>query len=117
MLEKFDLKIPDKIKVTDPLSYLEFLQLEKNARLILTDSGGIQEEAPALNLPVLVMRKITERPEGVDSGCSILVGVSEDSIVTGVEELLINPQKHQAMSNAVNPFGDGHAADKIIQLL
>ena len=80
----------------------------------MTDSGGIQEEAPTLNKPVLVARRVTERPEGIEAGCARLVGVETDSIVTGVEALLRNDgDAYQQMSAAKNPYGDGRASARI----
>ena len=107
----------ENIHLCDPLPYPEFAQLLTRSYLVLTDSGGIQEEAPALNVPVLVMRKITERPEGIAAGCAKLVGVTERSITDGVSELLDNEQTHRAMAEAANPYGDGRAAERIIRLL
>ena len=86
------------------------MMLEENARLIATDSGGVQEEAPALGKPVLVMRETTERPEAVAAGTVRLVGTDADSIVGGVSRLLCDESAYQAMSRAHNPYGDGHAA-------
>jgi len=85
--------------------------------LVLTDSGGIQEEAPALGKPVLVMRKTTERPEGVTAGVAKLVGVETDSIVDHVETLLSDPHEYERMARAVNPYGDGHAAERTVKVI
>ena len=85
--------------------------------LILTDSGGIQEEAGALNIPVLVMREITERPEGIDAGTTKLVGTKKSKIIDSFEELLNNKNLYKKMSMAKNPFGDGHASQKIANYL
>ncbi|MBI5830457.1 MAG: UDP-N-acetylglucosamine 2-epimerase, partial [Chloroflexi bacterium] len=87
------------------------------AHLILTDSGGIQEEAPGLGVPVLVMRVVTERPEAVEAGTAKLVGTDTATIVREAMRLLDDPAAHAAMAQAVNPFGDGHAAERIVQLL
>ena len=89
----------------------------RNARLILTDSGGIQEEAPSLGKPVLVMRDTTERPEAVAAGTLRLVGTSSSSIEAAVTELLVNDTSYRRMAQAVNPFGDGHAAERIRDFL
>ena len=89
----------------------------KNATLILTDSGGIQEEAPAFGVPVLVLRDVTERPEGVQAGTLKLVGTDEKKIVTEANYLLNDPIAHAAMAQAVNPFGNGDAAEKIVDVL
>jgi UDP-N-acetylglucosamine 2-epimerase (non-hydrolysing) len=96
-----------------PQGYTQFVQLLATCHLVLTDSGGIQEEAPTLGKPVLVMRDVTERPEGVDAGCSRLVGTSERAIVDGVSELLGNPEVYTGMSTVRNPYGDGQAAARI----
>ena len=85
--------------------------------LSLTDSGGIQEEAPALGKPVLVMRDVTERPEAVDAGTVWLVGTDRERIVSGVERVLLDADVYQAMSRAHNPYGDGHAAQRITEAL
>jgi UDP-N-acetylglucosamine 2-epimerase (non-hydrolysing) len=96
-----------------PLPYRPFVALMKHAQIVLTDSGGVQEEAPGLGVPVLVMRDTTERPEGLAAGTVKLVGARRQSIVDGVTELLTDPLAHQAMSSAHNPYGDGHAAGRI----
>jgi UDP-N-acetylglucosamine 2-epimerase (non-hydrolysing) len=84
------------------------------AHLVLTDSGGVQEEAPSLGKPVLVMRENTERPEAVTAGTVALVGTDEDRIVKEVDELLLNTARYETMANAVNPYGDGHAAARTV---
>jgi UDP-N-acetylglucosamine 2-epimerase len=89
----------------------------KRARLILTDSGGIQEEAPAFGVPVLVLRALTERPEGVEAGILKLVGTDTEEIVREAAWLLDDPTAHASMARAVNPFGDGRAAERIIAAL
>lgn len=111
MLEKFDLKIPDKIKVMNPLSYLEFLQLEKNARLILTDSGGVQEEASILKVPCITLRNTTERPETVTIGCNVVAGVENNNILMHIENMLKKER------NWVTPYGDGKSSEFIIKKL
>jgi UDP-N-acetylglucosamine 2-epimerase len=88
-----------------------------NAYLILTDSGGIQEEAPSLGKPVLVMRTETERPEGIEAGTAKLIGPYEDKIVSETEHLLRDKDAYNRMSVAVNPYGDGKAAEKIVNIL
>jgi UDP-N-acetylglucosamine 2-epimerase len=85
--------------------------------LVLTDSGGLQEEAPALGKPVLVMRQVTERPEAIEAGTARLVGTETDRIEAEVERLLDDPEAYAAMAHAVNPFGDGHAAERIVAAL
>jgi UDP-N-acetylglucosamine 2-epimerase len=89
----------------------------KNADLILTDSGGIQEEAPAFGVPVLVLREVTERPEGVQAGTLKLVGTNKEKIVREANYLLNDSVAHAAMAQAVNPFGSGDAAEKIVDVL
>ena len=97
----------------DPLDYPNFIQALAACDLVLTDSGGVQEEAPALGKPVLVMRETTERPEGVVAGTARLVGTDEHAIVSGIFTLLDDSAAYQAMARAHNPFGDGHASDRI----
>lgn len=101
----------------DPLDYPHFIHALDLCHIALTDSGGVQEEAPALGKPVLVMRDTTERPEGVAAGTARLIGTGEDRIVTEVFTLLDDPLAYQAMARAHNPFGDGHAADRIARII
>lgn len=103
----------DNVRLIAPLDYEPFVYLMSQADLILTDSGGIQEEAPALGVPVLVMRDTTERPEAVAAGTVKLVGAARDTIVSEVTDLLDNPVRYAAMRGARNPYGDGHAALRI----
>jgi UDP-N-acetylglucosamine 2-epimerase (non-hydrolysing) len=105
----------ENIHLTDPLDYLDFLALMKASYGILTDSGGVQEEAPSLTVPVLVMRENTERMEAVACGASRLVGVAVEPIVEAVCELLDNGILHASMKNAGNPYGDGTAARRIVR--
>jgi len=98
--------------VTEPLPYGEFARLMEASRVILSDSGGVQEEAPSLGTPVLVMRDTTERPEAVEAGTVRLVGTDEDAIVAGVTGLLQDARAHAAMATAANPYGDGTAAEQ-----
>lgn len=100
--------------LTEPLGYLDFVHLMARAHLIVTDSGGVQEEAPALDRPVLVVREVTERPEGVEAGASRLVGTDAATIIRNVEELLRDPRAYRAMASAQNPYGDGKAAGRIV---
>lgn len=102
------------VVVTEPLPYGEFTRLLSMARIVLTDSGGVQEEAPSLGKPVLVMRKNTERPEAVDAGTVKLVGTDEDRIIDEVSRLITEPGVYAEMANAVNPYGDGRAADRTV---
>ena len=104
----------DNVYLIEPLSYLPFVALMERSTLILTDSGGIQEEAPSLGKPVLVMRNTTERPEGVNSGTAKLVGTDTDSIVQNVAKLLLDPDAYAAMAKMNNPYGDGKASGRIL---
>lgn len=101
----------------EPLQYLEFVHLMSKANIVLTDSGGIQEEAPGLGKPVLVMRDTTERPEALDSGTVHLVGTDYDKIVKEVSTLLEDSAAYEKMSKAVNPYGDGKACNRIVRIL
>ncbi len=105
------------VVLLDPMDYLPWVQLIQRATLILTDSGGLQEEAPGLGVPVLVLRKVTERPEGVEAGTVRLVGTDFETIVRETRRLLDDPEAHAKMARAVNPYGDGHAADRIVQAI
>ncbi len=105
------------ITLLPPLDYLPLVHLIRNSTLVLTDSGGIQEEAPGFGIPTLVLRDVTERPEGVEAGVLQLVGTDTDRIVKAVHSLLDDPDAYQKMARAVNPFGDGYAADRIVQAL
>lgn len=101
----------------EPLQYLEFVHLMSKATIVLTDSGGIQEEAPGLGKPVLVMRDTTERPEALESGTVRLVGTDYDKIMSEVSILLEDEEEYAKMSQAVNPYGDGHACSRIVNAL
>ncbi len=105
------------VTLLPPLDYLPLVHLMKRARLILTDSGGIQEEAPTFGIPVLVMRETTERPEGVEAGTLKLVGTESSRIVQEAKRLLDDPAEYAKMAKAANPYGDGHAAERIVQAL
>ncbi len=107
----------NRITLLPPLDYLPLVHLMKHASLILTDSGGIQEEAPTFGIPVLVMRETTERPEGVDAGTLKLVGTETSRIVDEATRLLDDPAAYAAMAKAANPYGDGHAAERIVEAL
>jgi UDP-N-acetylglucosamine 2-epimerase (non-hydrolysing) len=100
-----------------PLDYEPFVYLLKHAYLVLTDSGGVQEEAPSLGKPVLVMREVTERPEAVEAGTVELVGANQARIVSGVSRLLSDESHYQLMARAHNPYGDGHACARIVEVL
>jgi len=109
-------KVPN-ITLLKPLDYLPMVHLMKHATLVLTDSGGIQEEATSLGKPALVLRNVTERPEGVEAGVLKLVGTDPQVIVGEARRLLEDPAAYRAMANARNPFGDGHAAGRIVQAI
>jgi len=105
------------IMLIDPLAYQDFIWIMNRAKIIITDSGGVQEEAPSLGKPVLVMRDTTERPEAVDVGTVILVGTDKKLIVTEALDLLNNPSRFEKMSRLHNPYGDGNACEKIVQFI
>ena len=107
----------DRIHIIDPIDVFDCHNLMARSYLILTDSGGIQEEAPALGKPVLVMRDTTERPEGVEAGTLKLVGTNEDVIYQNFKELLENKEVYNRMAKANNPYGDGHACERIADIL
>ena len=111
-----DLKRPNFFFI-EPLQYLEFVYLMEKSTVVLTDSGGIQEEAPGLGKPVLVMRDTTERPEALKSGTVHLVGTNHNLIVSEVSTLLDDAAAYECMSNAVNPYGDGKACNRIVRVL
>jgi UDP-N-acetylglucosamine 2-epimerase len=106
-----------RIRLLEPLPYDAFTWLFDRATIVLTDSGGVQEEAPTLGKPVLVMREVTERPEGIDAGNALLVGARREGIVGAVAGLLESPEKRAAMGHVNNPYGDGHAAERIVGIL
>ena len=106
-----------RVHLLPPLDYVPFIHLMRRAHLVLTDSGGIQEEAPSLGKPVLVMRETTERPEAVEAGTVRLVGTDRARIVGEAARLLDSPQAYEAMSRAHNPYGDGKAAHRIAERL
>lgn len=105
------------ILLLEPVDYSSFIMLMKNCYLVLTDSGGVQEEAPSLGKPVLVMRDTTERPEGIDAGTVKLVGAETQTIVENVAHLLENESAYMFMSRAHNPYGNGHAAERIVKIV
>ncbi|WP_310621575.1 non-hydrolyzing UDP-N-acetylglucosamine 2-epimerase [Flexibacterium corallicola] len=104
----------DRVILTEPLDYTALIALQKDADFIMTDSGGLQEEAPTFSTPVLVLRHTTERPEAIEAGCSRLVGVNTEAIKAGAQETIDKKNKDQTM---VNPFGDGHAAERIVRTI
>lgn len=101
----------------EPLEYLSFVFLMEKSTIVLTDSGGIQEEAPGLGKPVLVMRNTTERPEAIEAGTVKLVGTNYNMIINDVSDLLDNAGYYETMSKAVNPYGDGRACERIVKSL
>lgn len=107
----------DRILVIEPVDYFKFVHLMKRATLILTDSGGVQEEAPSLRKPVLVMREKTERPEGIRAGVALLVGTDRARIVAEASRILGSPEEYARMITAQNPYGDGHASGRIAGLI
>ena len=107
----------DRIHLLEPVGYPEFVALMKGAFALVTDSGGVQEEGPTLGKPVLVLRDETERPEGVKAGTARLVGWRRDAIVGAVGELWERPEDYERFARAVNPYGDGRAADRIAAVL
>lgn len=111
------LKNTPRVYLMPPLSYFQFQALLRSSYLVLTDSGGLQEEAPALCKPVLIMRDVTERPEGVKTGCARLVGVKKQSIVDGVSLLLDCEDEYIKMTSAQNPYGHGHSAERIVDAI
>ncbi|GAG66004.1 unnamed protein product [marine sediment metagenome] len=111
MIKRFHLKVPKGLNLIDPLGYLEFLFLEANAKLVLTDSGGIQEEACILRVPCVTLRENTERPESLEVGSNILAGTNPEKILECTRKML------KKKRNWVNPFGDGRSGEKIIKLL
>ncbi|MGO8670906.1 MAG: non-hydrolyzing UDP-N-acetylglucosamine 2-epimerase [Capsulimonadaceae bacterium] len=107
----------DRVRLIEPPDYAPFVKLEQKATLVLTDSGGVQEEAPCLGKPVLVLRDTTERPEGIAAGTALLVGTHTSRIVREAARLLGEPEAYAAMARAVSPYGDGHAARRIADAL
>ena len=103
------------VRLIAPQGYRNFVALMSRCRLVLKDSGGIQEEAPSLGKPVLVMRDTTERPEGVEAGTALLTGPHARNIVEHTTRLLTDAKAYQAMARAKNPYGDGHAAERIVE--
>ncbi|MDO5569395.1 MAG: UDP-N-acetylglucosamine 2-epimerase (non-hydrolyzing) [bacterium] len=106
-----------RIKLIEPLEVIDFHNIMNKSYIILTDSGGIQEEAPSLGKPVLVLRDTTERPEGIEAGTLKLVGTNEEKIYDALKELLNNYEEYEKMSKATNPYGDGHASKKIVDCI
>jgi UDP-N-acetylglucosamine 2-epimerase (non-hydrolysing) len=105
------------VALIEPLDYLNFVAMMQASTLMLTDSGGIQEEAPSLGKPALVMRDTTERPEGVTAGTAMLVGANCNRIVIATNRLLDDPKAYEAMAQAHNPYGDGTASRQIARII
>jgi UDP-N-acetylglucosamine 2-epimerase (non-hydrolysing) len=105
------------VHLIEPMDYEPFVYLLKHSYIVLTDSGGLQEEAPSLGIPVLVMREVTERPEAVNAGTVELVGAKKDRIIAGVSRLLVDSVHYSNMSRAHNPYGDGQACRRILDVL
>lgn len=116
-IAKMELGYSDRIHIIEPLDVLDFHNFLANSFMILTDSGGIQEEAPSLGKPVLVMRDTTERPEGIKAGTLKLVGTNEETIFNSIKGLLEDEEEYKKMSNASNPYGDGNACKRIVEIL
>jgi UDP-N-acetylglucosamine 2-epimerase (non-hydrolysing) len=106
-----------KLNLIDPVSYGEMIFLISNSYLILTDSGGLQEEAPSLNKPVVVLRNRTERTEGLEAGCSTLSGTETEGVVNTVSDILDNEEKYNEMASMENPYGDGTTAKQIRKII
>ena len=107
----------DRVKLIEPLEVFDFHNFQNKSYIILTDSGGIQEEAPSLGKPVLVLRDTTERPEGIEAGTLKLVGTDEDVIYEETKKLLLDKKEYEKMSKASNPYGDGHASERIVDAI
>ena len=110
-------KSDDKVHLIEPLEVFDFHNFQNKSYIILTDSGGIQEEAPSLGKPVLVLRDTTERPEGIKAGTLKLVGTDEETIYNETKKLLTDKKEYEKMSKASNPYGDGHASEKIVDAI
>ena len=107
----------ERVHIIEPLDYEPFTNLMAKTHLIISDSGGVQEEAPSLGKPVLVVREETERPEGIDAGTAKLVGTEYDNIFQAADTLLSNEEEYKKMANAVNPYGDGRTSEKIADII
>lgn len=107
----------DRVKLIEPLEVFDFHNFQNKSYIILTDSGGIQEEAPSLGKPVLVLRDTTERPEGIAAGTLKLVGTDEEVIYEETKKLLTSKEDYEKMSKASNPYGDGHASERIVDAI
>src|SRR5690606_32973692 len=107
----------ERIHLIEPLEVLDFHNFAARSHIILTDSGGVQEEAPSLGKPVIVLRDTTERPEGIEAGTLKLAGTDENTIFNLTDSLLTNEEEYEQMARASNPYGDGHASERIVQAL
>ena len=107
----------DRVFLTEPLDYKQLVGAISRCYLLLTDSGGLQEEAPSLGKPVLVLRETTERPEAIEAGTAKLIGTNPQTILNTTAQLLENKALYQTMATAINPFGDGRAAQRIIEVV
>ena len=107
----------DRVRLIEPLEVFDFHNFQNKSYLIMTDSGGIQEEAPSLGKPVLVLRDTTERPEGIEAGTLKLTGTDEEVIYRETKRLLTDPAEYNSMSHASNPYGDGHASERIVDAI
>lgn len=107
----------DRVRLVKPMEVLEFHNILAKSHLILTDSGGIQEEAPSLGKPVIILRDTTERPEGIEAGTLKLAGTNEETIYSLVDELLSDQREYEKMATASNPYGDGHASQRITDII
>ena len=107
----------ERVRLTEPMEVIDFHNFLARSYMILTDSGGIQEEAPSLGKPVLVMRDTTERPEGIEAGTLKLVGTDEENIYREFRRLLEDKKEYKKMSMAKNPYGDGKASERIVEIL
>jgi UDP-N-acetylglucosamine 2-epimerase (non-hydrolysing) len=116
-LVRFELEGVGRVHLTEPLSYDDLLYSLRHCELVLTDSGGIQEEAPSFDRPMLILRGVTERPEVIDAGAGILVGTNRETIVQETSRLLDDDAAYDAMAHARNPFGDGHASERIVGII
>jgi UDP-N-acetylglucosamine 2-epimerase (non-hydrolysing) len=117
MLEKFGISEHQNLLLTESFGYLDFLALLKNAKAVLTDSGGVQEEAIVLNTPCITLRTTTERPETVEAGGNIIAGVTAEKISEAVNRVLSDKELYESMKNAKNPLGDGRSAERIVDIL
>ncbi|MFM8410159.1 MAG: non-hydrolyzing UDP-N-acetylglucosamine 2-epimerase, partial [Alphaproteobacteria bacterium] len=107
----------DRVHLVEPLGYRDFVQMLSRAHLVVSDSGGVQEEAPSLGVPALVLRDVTERPEAIEAGAVRLIGTDPAAILEAARSILDDPRAHARMAQVVNPYGDGHASERIVSIL